>query len=499
MLMPLNYINTGKDGVLTGTTTADVDKTFDAIAGRPRIALHFHGGLVSRASGLDIAGRLWPDYDRAGSFPIFFIWESGLLDIVPRNLTEIFGEDVFKILLKRVLQFAMGKLVQVPGSRGIAGLTPTDISVEKEIRKRLDGTEPYATVKPVAVEALAPEEEAEFSTALAEDPDFGATVEAIAAGVFPGGEIAGSRGLSQRSSRTLMSPDVVDELANDVQTTAAAGGRGLFTTAKLVARAVRILARVIARFRQHRDHGLYPTAIEEILRELYVANIGANIWAAMKQETADSFGAMAGRGGTYFLDKLAVHLTALGPGAYPEITLVGHSTGAVFIDHLLAAVQARQLAGTFPADFAFRQVVFLAPANTMTKFANTIATCGGLFRAMRIFGMQDDVEAQDAMVPFVYPRSLLYFVSGLLETDAGGTAVVDMPLVGMERYYTLTEVYADDATKSVRAFTKGRQVWSVASGAAGLCSESRRHGDFDNDRTTRDSLIAIVSQGIAIA
>jgi len=54
-LTRLNYINTGKDGGLTGTTTADIDDMFVELAGKPKIVLHFHGGLVNRASGMDIA------------------------------------------------------------------------------------------------------------------------------------------------------------------------------------------------------------------------------------------------------------------------------------------------------------------------------------------------------------------------------------------------------------------------------------------------------------
>ncbi len=28
------------------------------------------------------------------------------------------------------------------------------------------------------------------------------------------------------------------------------------------------------------DHGVYPTVVEELLRELYVANVGGAVWAA---------------------------------------------------------------------------------------------------------------------------------------------------------------------------------------------------------------------------
>ena len=495
-LTPLNYINTGKDGALTGTTTQQLDEMFAAFAGKQKIVLHFHGGLVDRDSGIGIAERLCDTYETAGAYPIFFVWESGLLEIVPRNLAEIFGEDIFQIILKRVLQYAVGKLDVGPGGRAIGAPKPTDLRVAMEIR-RPDGREPFAEKTPTpTVEPLAIEEEAEFSTMLSEDPEFNASAEAIALGNLPGA--AGGRGLGGEPAKTLMSPEVVDELTEGAAGTVE-GGRaiGLVTTVKLVARAVKILARVISRFRSQRDHGVYPTVVEEILRELYVANIGANVWAAMKQETQDSFAMTVGRGGTGFLDRLAAQLQAAGPAAYPEITLIGHSTGAVFIDHLLDDVLARQQAGTFPADFSFRQILLLAPANTMTRFASTLDRCRALFRGLRIFGMQDTVESNDVMVPVVYPRSLLYFVSGLLETDETGAAVVDMPLVGMERFYTREDVYADAATARVRSLTSGGHVWSITSGAAvGLSSASAKHGDFDNDELTVASLAAMIATPI---
>ena len=40
--------------------------------------------------------RLYPRYDAAGAYPIFFVWESGILEAPFNNLQEIAGEGLFQ-------------------------------------------------------------------------------------------------------------------------------------------------------------------------------------------------------------------------------------------------------------------------------------------------------------------------------------------------------------------------------------------------------------------
>jgi hypothetical protein len=328
----------------------------------------------------------------------------------------------------------------------------------------------------------------EFRDQLDRDDDFQETVQAIADATLPEVQEAGVKGVVRvrKSARTLMSPDVVDEIKRDAM---ANGKKGLLSTAAMIARAVNILVRVIDRFRRKRDHGLYPTALEEILRELYAANVGERIWTAMKQETADTFRALAGqsaRGGHEFLDRLEIVLKS---GRRPEITLVGHSTGAVFIDHALGEVRRRQIAGSMPEDFKFKNVIFLAPAATCENFASVLDK-SMLYERFRLFGMTDAYEKDDQMLSFVYPRSLLYFVSGILETEADGSNAVDMPIVGMQRYDLATDVYTMPSVVTCRHYLAQEMlaVWSPADGAEGLRSQSKHHGDFDNDEPTLKSV-----------
>lgn len=103
------------------------------------------------------------------------------------------------------------------------------------------------------------------------------------------------------------------------------------------------------------------------------------------------------------------------------------------------------------------------------------------------------------MLSIVYTRSLLYFVSGLLEGDAAADGEwkdeIDMPLVGMKRFLDLANVFDKaefPAVAEVAAFLDAgpnRKVWSIAEGGPGLNSTSRKHGNFDNgDPPTQDSV-----------
>jgi hypothetical protein len=507
------YINTGKDGILGETSEDDVKKLVAGLADKQKVVLHFHGGLVRKESAKQKAEQLKDVYLEAGAHPVFFVWESGLLETIRHNLHEINKEEIFNRLLRRVLQRAVGKLTG-EGGKGIGGeiVGPTEIELSIELGKREAGQEPYADLdKPAAVEDLTEEEEERFKKDLEEDQEFQEELQAIADTAHPDAQVTekdGSKGvtvLERRSARTLMSPEVVEELKAD---TAETGGKGVFESAAFLVRVGKILFRVIRRFVRKRDHGLYITVVEEILRELYVANLGAGIWQMMKKETADTFADPGGgpaRGGWVFVRELRSLLAA---GHRPEITLVGHSTGAVFICNLLRSVDKMRQAGEIPQDFKFKNVIFLAPACDFELFAEEVGKRWHLVDGFRMFTMTDKNECDDTLVPVIYTRSLLYFVSGVVERDKDGDgwkSAFDRPIVGMERYFKRADVYTDAPIAAVRKFLtdgQSRVIWSVADGAAGLSSNTLSHGGFDdladqqgNKLTTLASVQHIIAHG----
>ena len=496
MTLSKNHYLHLKSGRFDQTDPADLDDLFRHLATDPdgeRLVLHFHGGLVSDRVARKTAETLLPHYRGAGGYPVFFIWQSGLLEVLGNNLGEIFKERIYQRLLTLVLQFVEAKLRQGIGGRGERLELKDTRTIGRELRQDSAEGEPFADLDPSRLppdEKLQPAEEAQFREALEMDSIFTTEAEAIANGLRPADQATTTRGGGvQRSSHTLISPEVLEEIEAEAPTSEE---RGLVTTARLIKGAVMILSQVIVRLVNRRDHGVYSSVVEEILREFYLANVGKLVWDVMKGDTADAFKPdPAQYGGTAFLQRLKAHWEA---GHRPRIVLIGHSTGAVYICHFL-----RQAALILPPEMRF-EIVFLAPACDFDLLAAALNEAGERVQGFRSFGMADDLEARDRLVPLVpvYPRSLLYFVSGVLEDEP------DKPLTGMERYYSGQAPY-DAANypeiERVRHFLAqfpARQVWSREDLGEGLRSTAAKHGAFDDeDEATLESVVHIIREGLS--
>lgn len=485
-----HIIVTGHDGRLHGTTPAELDAILARVRQSREVVVHLHGGLVDESRGLKIANRLTNTYLEAGADPVFIVWRSGLLEILEKNISEIAREQLFSSLLSRIVQFSVGKFRQTPGQRG--GLSvPTDMQVDAELNKRRSAEEPYADIRVPSDLADVTEEEAmAVEDAVSSDDVLTASLTEVLAGRHPE-RTETTRGVTLRrevSSKSLIDPDALEEIDAG---SAVPGQRGLISTAMLAKKAAGVFVKVIGRFRSETDHGLYTTVVEELLREFYLANAGGSIWSAIKGETASAFAA-EDRVGCRLLSGLVA------PGAipYPRITLVGHSTGAVYIDNLLAEV-ARGISGGYrpwPQTARFR-VALLAPANTYSAFAPTLSIADKVVDELRVFTMTDSAERSDKLVGPIYPRSLLFFVSGVLERDRSGASIV-VPITGLSRY--LGPRYDEVAElQGPRLFLRDRIVLSPTNSNAPVDRRATalHHGDFDDDECVLTSLQAMIRQG----
>ena len=172
----------------------------------------------------------------------------------------------------------------------------------------------------------------------------------------------------------------------------------------------------------------------------------------------------------------------------PKLTVIGHSTGAVYIAHFLRAADA-----ILPAGQKI-DVLLLAPAATFSLVAAMLTECSGRIGGFRMFAMSDANEQADRLVPVLYPHSLLYFVSGVVEPDS------DTPITGMQRYYDADRYASSEFPdiERVRRFVAANEqpaVWSVANEGAGLSSSATSHGAFDNEIATLGSLKHILKNG----
>lgn len=130
---------------------------------------------------------------------------------------------------------------------------------------------------------------------------------------------------------------------------------------------------------------------------------------------------------------------------------------------------------------------------------------------------KDFGPADPSILGEVYPRSLLYLVSGVCEyfESEGGNGVHtldgdDMPILGMDRFYVESSVFKPADYASVG---QARAQFAVAPPASptkyvrvlsptdptpndGYRSNSRKHGDFPGDHLTQDSIKVCFQQGL---
>ena len=466
------------------------------------LVLHFHGGLVSEQSGRGIATVLAPKYLAAKAYPVFFVWEAGLIETMKNNLKDILADPAFRELSKKVAEWVLKRLGGQVGFKGAPGQAINEQLLRKEFDAWFAGalpappvTDERAVAPTVGMKGAAGLDEDELAedieAGLDGDPDFEDAIQRLYnahAGITVGTKGTGTTAAAQ----TVL----VDERARRALFPATgATTKGVLvwlTVAKFVAK---VVIAVIKRYAKGRAHGMYCTVVEEVLRAAYMDKVGATIWNQMKKDTADAFGDDDACCGTAFVKELA-KLQAAGK-TFGKITLVGHSTGAVYICEFLDAA-----AKVLP-DLKFN-IIFLAPAVRHHRFAAALAAHQQRIAGFRLFGMKDAIESEDVLVPILYTRSLLYFVSGLLEGHVEGTEWendVDAPVVGMQRYIADTTAYDTgdfpdvDKVRQFLAGSANTTVWSESSGGNGLSTRSRKHGDFDNDDDTVKSFCWIIEQG----
>jgi hypothetical protein len=480
----LTYINVGANGTLTGklhTTSQDIDAILAYVkqSGIEKIVLHFHGGLVSTEAGELTAAKMVPLYrDQAGSHPIVFIWETGFLETIEKNIWEINKTKLFQKVLAYVVQQAAKRLhIAIPGK----GPMETEPIPEIEAKIRVPG-------------GLQSYEEGARGGAMIlqreELPIIQAEVEAEVDAQLES-ELVESSTLRTILLHEVPNTPLLDQKA--VVDPNAPGGRGVISVTKLAIAIAKIVVRIVERYLDHRDHGFGPTALEESLRELYLADFGAWVWSGMKHVAETMWSSNDGLSGTslhagrYFLDGLAV---AQAENPTLTIDLVGHSAGSIAICHLL------KTAATCRSTLKIRNIIFMAPACTTELFLAEVVRHQERFSEFRMFTMDDRFECKNHLVEVVYERSLLYLISGILEPPN-----VDTPIAGMIRFDTGAPPFDCKDLNELRDFlfpnNAQRLALALTSVTAplapiGFRTNAARHQDFNTDPDTLGSVAAMI-------
>jgi len=473
------------------------DRFSDLVREAPQhLAIYFHGGLVPRQNGLAQAAVLAPEFRAARAEPLFVIWESGVWEIISQNLPAIFDEDIFQNIHRRVSQLVKGKLDKLLGPPGAKSISGLPLDSEEEIQAEIDkgsgmfGDIAFADIQastaPSPEEALSSEEKAHIEAEIDKDFRLREELRAITAGRTSPGE-ARSKGFSSSIvKKTLIDPEVLDDIA-PIEPAASDEGqaKSILGTIALGKHVVTVVGSVIWRFAHRRDHGPYLTIIEEIMREFYVRAIGRNVWLGMKKAIDAAFEPATDRGGSALVDRLHGMWSS---GVKPTVTLIGHSAGAIYVARLLRELDARM-----SHDFRVN-VVLIAPACTFKALGECFRSAASRVANLRIFGMSDPLERKDAIVPVIFPASLLYFVSGVLEDDR------DQPLVGMARYYSAP--YGSEGFEEIAAITASNALsrqhpfaWAKATLADGANCDMTSHGGWASAPDTLASVKYLLQKG----
>ena len=519
------YLRDGKfDDESTRSRVAATFEAFRSQTATDRLALFFHGGLVDKASGQQGAANEYDVYKNF-AFPLFFIWESGIGELLAHHLPLVFAETIFGRIVNHATVLLSNKISQLQVSTAINRASALEASITAETALN------QITLTSADVD--------DFMTAVKNDEQIQQESVAIARTSQGIDSLLGKAQTSdflQLSPRTYLSPEVVNAIrgaylqANRLNLSSGPTldalpidiGGAVQAASAVAKAAVQVIINCVARFEVKRDHGLTCTIVEEVLRALYLANMGSSIWEEMKRETEDAFGADSSvYGGTAVIEELCGQLNRK-PSTL--VTLVGHSTGAIYIGNFLRHVDiALQEQGDATTMF---DIILMAPACTIDFYASYFTN---RIRGIRTFQMQDATEQEDhlmskdsgptdpSILGKVYPRSLLYLVSGVCEyfEGQGGNGVHkldgdDMPILGMDRFYAQSSVFkpadyasvaqvcAQFAVAPPTSPTKYVRVLSPTDPTPndGYRSNSHKHGDFPGDQLTQDSIKVCFQRGL---
>ena len=193
---------------------------------------------------------------------------------------------------------------------------------------------------------------------------------------------------------------------------------------------------------------------------------GTLLWDEMKQDAQDAFATDGA--GTDALNRFIKHIK--NSGRRVNYHLVGHSTGAVLIAHLLQTLRRTSA--------KFATCSLMAPACTVDLYQKaylpvlqkkTRLRLGD----MKIYNLKDELELDDNVAK-VYRKSLLYLVSKAFERAD------DKPLLGMEKF--------EDLVTTINS----QPQFIYSNGVEGQRTRSTSHGGFDNDIYTMNHILRSV-------
>jgi pimeloyl-ACP methyl ester carboxylesterase len=163
-------------------------------------------------------------------------------------------------------------------------------------------------------------------------------------------------------------------------------------------------------------------------------------------------------------------------GTPPEVHLVGHSAGSIFLGAMLDRLA--------DAKIPVSSLTYMAPAIRTDDFLKSVKPhLGKNVQHFTSFAMSDQLELDDTCAG-VYHKSLLYLVSRAFEPKVGERPV---PILGMKRHATTS--VGGTTFKDAVAAVGGSLVWSPSQTPTISRSAAHSHGGFDDDSATMTSVM----------
>ncbi|MDO8206504.1 MAG: peptidoglycan-binding protein [Gallionella sp.] len=169
------------------------------------------------------------------------------------------------------------------------------------------------------------------------------------------------------------------------------------------------------------------------------------LWTEMKENA--ELAAENERGGDLLTD--ALHALAGSWNDNFEIHLIGHSAGSIMLGRLLDNLKKKNLASHI------KTVNLYAPACTVS-FANRYYAPHDEIMNRLYLDILADKQEQDDNVAYIYQKSLLYFISNALESDAL------MPILGLANVYDPDFDGWDGSSGTAEALTNWRNAVKIS-------------------------------------
>lgn len=450
----LNYINISRFGTfhetgLSHTTPEEVDNILLNIkaSGKKNLLLYFHGGLINEQRGIDGAKTFFDNYSGSpDTHVVSIVWETGLTEAIPQTLTRVLSDSLTLKLLHKVARFLGIKF----------GIVNPNLKFSKN-----EGPESVMNY------ALLFENTGMVDKSLSDlfsEPLYS--------------ENLATEGDIHQDMEMYLEDEELNE--DELEKLGLAGNRkGGFPSLKILFFAAKIAYRCISRFNRKRDHGIWPTIVEEVLREVNLNDFGSEVWETMKTQAKNMWLSNDGRSGiNQFAGRyLSEKIKEIFPENDLQIDVVGHSAGTIAICEWIRAInEEKEL-----QSLRFRSAIFLTPACRCDLFHSTVLKYPDSIERFRMFTLSDLYESKDEIVPLLYPRSLLYLISGILEGEDSDRG--EAYILGLARHISVLAPYNNeqilrDINNFLFANDNYRLIYSISSNGMGRSADASSHKNF---------------------